>query len=236
MNITWLTQGSFLFENNDTRIVVDPYMSNCLETRGLKRLVDFPLSLEELKPDLLICSHDHLDHLDPETVKKIAALYPKCIFWGPKSCCEHFRQLGIAEDKIVLLEEGETYTFGKFSIIPVPAMHSDPDSVGFVIEEDKKVYLSADSKYDDGLINKYNSDSDVVLICVNGTLNNMSINDALNVVKQIKPKFAFPMHYGLFAGHTVHPKPFVDGCEKLGIKSKALQAGISCELDDLLAD
>ena len=86
MNITWLTQGSFLFESNGTRIIIDPYVSDFLETQGLKRMVDFPLSLEELKSDFLICSHDHLDHLDPETIEKIAKMYPECIFAGPKSC------------------------------------------------------------------------------------------------------------------------------------------------------
>jgi len=234
MNITWLTQGGFLFENNDTRIVVDPYMSDFLETHELKRLVDFPMSLEELSPDFLICSHDHLDHLDPETVVKTAKMYPDCIFVGPKSCCEHFVKLGIGENQIVFLEVGQLVDIGGIKVTPVPAFHSDPDSVGLVIEEDKKIYLSADSNYDDRLVNELTYGCDVALICVNGKLNNMSIDDALNVVKQIKPKAAFPMHYGLFAENTVDPKPFVDGCKKLAIKSKTLKVGRSFKIADLL--
>jgi len=234
MNITWLTQGSFLFENNGTRILVDPYMSDFLETHGLKRLVKFPMTFEELRPDVLICSHDHLDHLDPETVQQIAEIYPKCIFVGPKSCCEHFQKLGISSSRLVLLEIGQLVEFGAIKVTPVVAFHSDPNAVGLVFEMDKKVYLSADSNYDDRLVNEFTLDSDIVLICVNGTLNNMSIDDALNVVKQIKPKAAFPMHYGLFAENTVDPKSFIDGCKKIGIKSKALQVGRSCEIADLL--
>jgi len=80
MKITWLTQGGFLFENNGKRLVVDPYMSNAAEKQaGFKRLVPFPLTLAELRPDVLLCTHDHLDHLDPEAVPRIATADPDCI-------------------------------------------------------------------------------------------------------------------------------------------------------------
>ncbi len=234
MNITWLTQGSFLFEDDNTRIVIDPYMSDFLISHGMTRLVDFPLTFEELKPDVMVCSHDHLDHLDPETVEKIAQMYSECLFAGPQSCCTHFLKLGIDEERIVLLEEGESRKFGELQITAVFADHSDPDAVGLVIENGKKVYLSADSNYDERLVNENTSGCDVVLICINGRMGNMSADDALNVVKQIKPKAAFPMHYGLFAENTADPKPFVDGCKKSGIKSKALEVGISWKIADLL--
>jgi len=55
----------------------------------------------------------------------------------------------------------------------------------------------------------------------------MSINDHLNVLAQIKPKTAFPMHYALIAENTADPKPFIDRCKKLGIKSKNLMVAIS---------
>ena len=125
MKITWLSQGSFLFESNGTRVLVDPYMSDCLESKGLKRMVEFPLSFDELKPDMLICTHDHLDHLDPETVSKIAELYPECLIAGPISCCGHFRELGIKN--IRQLDIGRSFIFKGIEITPVPAAHSDPE-------------------------------------------------------------------------------------------------------------
>ncbi|MCF6176780.1 MAG: MBL fold metallo-hydrolase [Victivallaceae bacterium] len=231
MKITWLTQGSFLFESTGTRILVDPYMSDCLESKGLKRLVEFPLSFDELKPDILICTHDHLDHLDPETVQYIAALYPEAAITGPISCYEHFRQLGIAEQRLILLERGKSVVQGKIAITPVLAIHSDPQAVGLVIQTaDKKIYLSADSEYDDDLICPLTQNCELILICINGRLGNMSLDEALNVVKAVKPLNALPMHYGLFAENTVDPQPFIDDCIKNSINSFEMKPGGQFEL------
>ncbi len=226
MEITWLTQGSFLFETDETRILVDPYMSDCLEAKGIKRMVPYPLSFEELKPDMLICTHDHLDHLDPETVEKIAAMYPDCVMAGPISCCNHFKELGIKEEQVKLLEREKSFSFRDLKITPVLAIHSDPEAVGVVIEaENKKVYLSSDSLYDDALVNEFTRDCDVILICINGRLGNMPYEDAVKVVKAAKPKTALPMHYGLFAENTADPQPFIDDCNQAGIKSFELIVG-----------
>ena len=231
MKITWLSQGSFLFESNSTRILVDPYMSDHLECKGLKRMVEFPLTFEELKPDLLICSHDHLDHLDPESVRKIAELYPECLISGPKSCCAHFRKLGISEKNIKHLERAKVFELNNIKITPVFAKHSDPQAVGLVIEaEGKKLYLSADSEYDEKLISDFTKNCDLILICINGRLGNMSLEEALKTVKQLKPEAALPMHYGLFAENTADPKPFIQECLKSGIKSFEMTLGEEFDL------
>ena len=229
MKITWLSQGSFLFENNNTRILVDPYMSDCLEFKGLKRMVEFPLSFKELKPDMLICTHDHLDHLDPETVSRIAELYPECLIAGPGSCCEHFRRLKIKNIK--QLDAGKTFVLKGIKITPVPAIHSDPEAVGLVMEtRDKKLYLSADTEYDEKLVNEFTENCDLVLICINGRLGNMSLEDALKTVKNLKPEAALPMHYGLFAENTADPEPFIKRCINSGIKSFEMTLGKEFEL------
>lgn len=231
MQITWMTQGSFLFEIKGVRILVDPYMSDFLETKGLKRMVEYPLSFEELKPDMLLCSHDHLDHLDPETVSKIAEIYPACVMAGPVSCCNHFSELGIAPERQIKLTRFEAVDFQGIKITPVFAKHSDPEAVGIVFEaEDKKVYLSGDSEYDAQLFVDEVKDCDLVLICINGRLGNMTLEEALKVVKTIKPRQALPMHYGLFAENTADPAPFISGCKAAGIDSFEMELGKGFEL------
>ncbi len=226
MEITWLSQGSFLFETNSTRILVDPYMSDCLEFKGLKRMVKFPLSFEELKPDMLVCTHDHLDHLDPETVRKIAELYPECLISGPGSCCEHFHKLKVPQKNIKQLETGNTFVLNGINITPVPAIHSAPEAIGLVIEtEGKKLYLSADSEYDKKLINQFTENCNLILICINGRLGNMSLKDALKTVKKLRPQTALPMHYGLFAENTADPAPFIKECTNSGINSFEMTLG-----------
>lgn len=231
MKITWLSQGSFLFEAQGNRILVDPYMSNCLDDKGMERLVEFPLALPDLLPDILICSHNHLDHLDPESVQKIVEAYPNCTIAGPLSSCEHFKKLGISLNQIHKLPVGEKLALPGVIITAVTAHHSEPQAIGLVIETDgKKYYLSADTTYDKDLVNDKTRGSDVVLICINGRLGNMNLEEALAIVKTIKPKTALPMHYGLFAANTADPQPFVDGCKEAGIDSFTMELGKTFEL------
>ena len=71
IKITWLGQGGFLLEVQNYRLVIDPYLSdNLLAVQNLARLHPFPLKLEELRPDCLVFTHDHLDHFDPETAER----------------------------------------------------------------------------------------------------------------------------------------------------------------------
>jgi L-ascorbate 6-phosphate lactonase len=231
MKVTWLTQGSFLFEKNKKRIVIDPYMSDCLDGKGMTRLVDFPLALGELKPDVLICSHDHLDHLDPESVLSIANKFPECIIAGPESCYNHFLKLGVNTNKCVLLNTWDKIELDDITVTAVTAHHPEPHAIGVLVEADgKKYYLSCDSTYDVDLINESTFDCDVVFICINGRLGNMSLNEALKVVETIKPTTAFPMHYGLFAENNAEPGPFVEKCRKLGINSFEMEVGKNFEI------
>lgn len=92
--ITWLSQGGFLFEYENLRIVADPYMSDVLSARGFGRMSPPPLSYEELKPDWVLFTHDHIDHFDETSVSGICSIYPKCKFAGPQSTMEHFSKLG----------------------------------------------------------------------------------------------------------------------------------------------
>lgn len=239
MNIRWLTQGAFLFELPDAggaRILVDPYMSDCLESKGFKRLVPFPVKLEELRPDMLVCTHDHLDHLDPETVAAIAGHYPACRLAGGAGCLKHFAKLGIAEQRCVLLQAGSRMSVADgLDIMPVPAFHSDPHALGLVFCapragegkkcKQQKIYLTGDTEYDERLVNEHTIGCDVLLVCVNGRLGNMNADQALTLAKRLRPAAALPMHFGLFAENTANPQPFVKGCKEAGITSWVMEPG-----------
>jgi L-ascorbate metabolism protein UlaG (beta-lactamase superfamily) len=63
----WLGGTGFVFKTAaGTQIYVDPYFSNCVaEIFGVERAFPAPISAEEARPDLLIATHWHEDHLDP---------------------------------------------------------------------------------------------------------------------------------------------------------------------------
>ena len=227
MKITWLTQGGFLLESGGTRLLIDPYRSDFLEkNHHLTRLAPFPLALEELKPDWYFCTHDHLDHLDPETVAAVAQAYPDCRFAGPASCYAHFQKMELSPALCVLAVPGEPLRCGAFELLPVAAFHSDPKAVGLLIIADgHRVYLSGDTLYQPELINPATRSADTVLICINGRLGNMNDVEALKTVEQLHPQTAIPMHYGLFAENTADPQAFLDGCRALGIRNFSMTPG-----------
>lgn len=224
---TWLSQGGFIFEAGGVRIVVDPYMGDTVERlHGVTRIVSFPLALRDLKPDVLFCTHDHLDHLEPDTVVAVATAYPRCQLVGPSSCYTHFLNLGLPAERCREVHVGGSFDCGEAMLTPVPAFHSDPAAVGLVLSVGaSKLYLSADTTYSDALINEWTTGSDALLICINGRLGNMNGDEALRIVSALRPHLALPMHYGLFEENTADPEPFIQGCRARGVESFAMPLG-----------
>jgi L-ascorbate metabolism protein UlaG (beta-lactamase superfamily) len=71
MKITWLGQGGFLFDYNGFKIIVDPYLSNSvekIEPQNYRRVV-IDENFLQVKPNVIVLTHSHLDHTDPETLK-----------------------------------------------------------------------------------------------------------------------------------------------------------------------
>jgi L-ascorbate metabolism protein UlaG (beta-lactamase superfamily) len=241
MKLTWITQAGFIFEAGGIRIVVDPYLSDVAEKKlGFTRLVDPPFSVPQLKPTAIFCTHDHVDHLDPLIIPKIADCYPDCVFIGPPSVMKSLRTIGVSEARIRKLVRGEQTQVGLIRLTATPAFHTDSYAVGLFVEtQEYLIYLSGDTLNSPGLEMEIrhlaNRRIDAAIICVNGRLGNMGGDDALQLVKGIKPRAAIPMHYGLFAENTVDPIPFVTSCRKAGFIATILPVGLSVSIEDLLA-
>ena len=235
MNIRWLGQGGFLFEAGGTRLIVDPYLTDVLADKGFKREIPIPIKPEELGADYIVCTHDHGDHFDPDTVVPATQSCPKTVVIGPGSVVRHGEKLGLAVE--LLSPDGAGMTCGAFSLQAVSAFHSDPGAIGLLLTADHyQVYLTADTTFDESLVsNALNyGPVDLLLICVNGKLGNMDAQDALKIASGIKPRLSIPMHYGMFANNTVDPEVFLKPAKEAGIKSKNLDVGIEYEISELL--
>ena len=190
----------------------------------MNRMMPNPVPYEELRPDLVCFTHDHADHYDPESVREIIGVCPDCKFAGPTSTLNHFEKDGYNKSNFTKLDIGDVFEDDTFKITAVPAYHSDPLAVGYVFEiAGKKLYISGDSLYQPTLsadVKKVCGAPDIVCICINGKLGNMPWEDAVKVVEELKPKFAIPMHYGLFARNTEDPRPFMAAVKKLGVETE----------------
>src|SRR5689334_18510702 len=76
LRITWIGHSSLLIEIDGLTILTDPVWSDrvsFVSFAGPKRFFSPPFSLDDLPPlDAIIISHDHYDHLDSSTIKKLA--------------------------------------------------------------------------------------------------------------------------------------------------------------------
>ena len=61
MKITWLGQAGLLFENENIKIMVDPYLSDSLSSRGEGFFRRLPINEEylEISPDVVLITHEH---------------------------------------------------------------------------------------------------------------------------------------------------------------------------------
>ena len=97
LRLWWLGQAGFAFKTPAGRIVyADPYLSDAVERlHGFKRLSLAPIAAEEVCADLVLLTHEHADHLDPDAIPIIAGRNPQCRFAGPAGCTEGLERAGV---------------------------------------------------------------------------------------------------------------------------------------------
>jgi L-ascorbate metabolism protein UlaG (beta-lactamase superfamily) len=230
MNVTWLGQSSFVFEYDGYRLVVDPFLSDIVEQReGKKRLMAPPLSVEEIRPDALLITHDHIDHFDPIALPEIHRAFPSAPVVGPESVLRLARTHHFESCSLELARIGSEHRLGPFAIKPVPAWHSDPSALGFLVTTDeRRIYLSGDTLLKPQLIEALAGEVDridVMFVVINGKGGNMSVDDAVSLAARLRPRLAIPTHYGMFAENTEDPQRFIDGCCSEKIDCRTLVPG-----------
>ena len=209
MELNWLGQGGFCIRCSNTTVVLDPYLSfSCEESGGHTRLAPAPIDPNTLHADLFVITHDHMDHLDEGTLKKLDLTAHK--FAAPASCRKHLALLGVPEENLIAFDRGTQLTFGDMQLFAVHAEHTE-DSIGLVVRgDDTTVYFTADTLYSDLLAKDASAYSpDVLVTCVNGRWGNMGHEEAAKVANQLNIKLSIPTHYGMFAENTADPMDFV---------------------------
>ena len=99
VQLNWLGQGGYWIRCGETAVCLDPYLSfSCEEHSGHTRIAPPPLDPASIRADLFVFSHDHMDHLDEGTLRRIDLRHNR--FAGPDSCLNHLRRLGVPEENL----------------------------------------------------------------------------------------------------------------------------------------
>lgn len=200
MEITFLGQAGLLFEKNGRKIMIDPYFSDSVGKKNPKKQRRVPVDdrFFHADPDVIIFTHNHLDHYDPETAEKLITKDTAITVLAPSSVWNEVRKIG-GENNYVLFDRYFQWTEYGFRFSAVKAAHSDSFAIGVIIDDgQKKYYITGDTLYSTEIFGDLPNNIDVVFLPCNGVGNNMNMADAARFARDIGAKIAVPMHTGLF--------------------------------------
>lgn len=204
LKITYLGQAGLLFESAGATVMIDPYLSNSVEKRNPKSYRRQPIdeSFFGIKPDVMIFTHNHLDHYDPETVRHFLTPDSTVTVLAPRSVWEEVRSMG-GNHNYVQFDRHTVWTEKGITFAAVKAVHSDPAAVGVILDDgDKKYYVTGDTLYSREIFLDIPADIYALFLPVNGAGNNMNMEDAAVFAEQIKAKKVVPFHVGMFDEKT----------------------------------
>lgn len=124
--VMWLGHSSTLMKIGGKIIMTDPMLSKRASPfpfAGPKRVVsEIPLSAEELPPiDAVVISHNHYDHLDYATIKKLKHKTTK--FFVPLGLATHLRTWGVRDEQIVEMDWWDKVEFEGITFVCTPSRH-----------------------------------------------------------------------------------------------------------------
>ncbi|MBP5224477.1 MAG: MBL fold metallo-hydrolase [Lachnospiraceae bacterium] len=216
----FLGQEGFIFKTPEQKtLMIDGFLTGDLLHEGMAkgRFYEPPIRPEDLDfLDAAVFTHDHRDHLDPVTVRKLCEVNDHCSIIVPAPLAgKAVSEYGVPAGRVIPARDSEVIEAAGIAVIPVPAAHEElhPDSMGDYRElgyrfdfDGISVYHSGDCCVYDGLSERVGS-ADVVMLPVNGRsyyklksglIGNMNLEEAVLLAKELKAKLFVPMHYDLF--------------------------------------
>ena len=246
-NITqliWFGHSTFLILIDGKKILIDPMFGNTpspISLFGAKRYSkNLPIDIEELPfIDAVILSHDHYDHLDYSTIKRLKGKVGQ--YFTPLGVDNHLIKWGVAKEKINSLNWWDSITISGINLICTPARHFSGRGLfdrsttlwcSWVIQGNKNnIFFSGDSGYDTHFkeIGKKYGPFDISLMeCgqynENWKLLHMTPEESIQASIDLQSKQTLPIHWGAF---TLAFHNWTDPIERVLIKANELNIPIS---------
>ena len=216
--VTWLGHSSILVQMGEKNILIDPVFSKYSSPvgfTGVKRFSEVPIKTEDFPDiDILLLSHDHYDHLDYKTIKKIDEKVSTYVV--PLGVESYLKGWGIDESKIKNMAWYEELNFGDLVVTATPAKHYTGRNpfkrnvawwCGYHLRDSyHTVYYSGDGGYCDNFeeIHEKLPPIDLALMeCGQygkGWPNiHMFPEETVTAVKELDAKWFIPVHWGAYS-------------------------------------
>lgn len=231
-----LGQSGFILKGGQTVAYLDPYLTNSVDEAGYAPRGSFPRQFPPpLEPSqathaqVVFCSHEHVDHTDPQTLVPLARASPRAVIVCSSWSRDMLLAAGMDESRILVPRVGEPCALAGLTFAAVPSAHyaveAEPGRghrwLGYVIDlNGVSVYHAGDTILHPELVERLRgSRVDVACLPVNGRdfwreqrgiIGNLDPREAAELAATIEADVLIPMHNDMFALNHVSPAVLAD--------------------------
>jgi N-acyl-phosphatidylethanolamine-hydrolysing phospholipase D len=239
--VTWVGHATFLVQIAGLNILTDPHWgdrASPVQFAGPKRLVPPGMRFEDLPPiHAVIISHDHYDHLDSATVRRLAREHAPT-FFVPLGHKEWLADHGVRD--VVELDWWQSRDFRGLRFTCTPAQHSSGRgfhdqnlrlwSSWVIASANRRLFFAGDTGYWAGgkEIGERLGPFDLAAIPIGGYSsydrrhpNHVNPEEAIQLFEDVQGGLMVPMHWGTF---ELNREPFQEPPQRL--QREALRRGL----------
>jgi L-ascorbate metabolism protein UlaG (beta-lactamase superfamily) len=240
--VTWVGHSTLVVQVDGVNVLTDPQWSpraSPVSWGGPRRLMPPGVRFEDLPPiHVVVISHDHYDHLDRDTVRRLAVTHrPR--FLVPLGLKAWFADAGITD--VEELDWWDTRIVRGLTFTCVPAQHFSGRSLwdrnrrlwaGWVVAgHDRRLYFAGDTGYYDGLreIGARLGPFDLAAIPIGAYLpprimkaSHTSPEEALAALADVRGRILLPIHWGPF---DLADEPLDEPPRRLAAEARRLGLG-----------
>lgn len=250
MKLRYLGQCGFLIDTGDIKIVTDPHLSDLLgrfatEEMPWRRLYPPPCALIDLKPDLVLISHDHGDHMDPITLGEYRAAGGDCAIAAAEPVCGRLVDMGFSN--IIKARAERKFEIGGVVITPIPCAHTELHTVEGMFRElsylievgGKTLFFGGDMSLYDGLFERLAREKiDYMMIPANGRdeyrtsrhiIGNTNCREAARLAADLGAGF-IPTHHDLYECNGCPADEIALAAEEAGARLIVIAPGAEIEI------
>jgi L-ascorbate 6-phosphate lactonase len=221
VTITWYGQAGFRIAGGQSRVLIDPYLSE----RDSRRYPPLAVADEFADITLVLCTHEHIDHLDLGFLLEFQKTNDAAKIVVPAPALDLAVGGGLSRDRLIGAVPGQEFRDGDVTVHPLLALHGVGDDQPVVYEFLDGRYLGY--VFDVGGIRFFHSGDglvypelaprlrelapDVLMLPINGRdfmreaaglVGNMNEAEAAWLAAEVGPEYVIPMHYEMFHGNT----------------------------------
>jgi L-ascorbate 6-phosphate lactonase len=231
-----LGQSGFVVKGAETVAYLDPYLTNAVDDAGYAPKGSFPRQFppplapsEATHAQVVFCSHEHVDHTDPQTLKPLLEASPRAVVVCSSWSKDVLVQAGLPAGRMVVPVLDQPHTLAGLTFTAVPSAHYGLDAdggrghrwLGYIIElNGVTLYHSGDTILHSGLVDRLRgSRIDLACLPVNGRdywreqrgiIGNLDGPEAAELAATIGADVLIPMHNDMFALNHASPAVLAD--------------------------